>query len=377
MITLLFRFDLNKNNFFININNRVRMLQKYLTIVIILFTINIANAQDDFFGSATTIGGYGELHYNKTTTDDNTSNLLDFHRFVIFYGHQWNEDWSFKAEVELEHNFVAEGEGELELEQAFVDYHYENWLGFQAGVILPSVGLLNELHEPPLFFGVERPEYNKYIIPTTWFGNGIAFYGNYSDLDYKLSIMEGLNADKISNKSGIRSARQKGFKSNADDLLYNARIDYTGINGLKFGVSFTYNDATSDSINNPVSLFEAHLKYAYNNLHVVGEYGNIGYGEGDLESSSGYYVDLGYNVGDIMGVKTQIIPFVRYSNYNTASSTVQGGDSERAYDKTQMMIGLSVLPISEVVFKLDYSEIEVELTKEKTKYFNLGVGYMF
>ena len=353
------------------------MLKYILFIFLFIFSVNTLIAQDDFFGSSSTVGGYGELHYNKITNDIKTTNTLDFHRFVIFYGHQWNEKWSFKAEVELEHNFVADGEGELELEQAFVDYHYSNWFGFQAGVILPSVGLLNEMHEPPLFFGVERSDYNKNIIPTTWFGNGISFYGNYKDFDYKLTIMEGLNADNISNKSGIRSARQKGFKSNADNFLYNARVDYLGMTGLKVGISYTYNNATGELKNNKISLFEAHAKYSHNNLHIVGEVGKINYSDSELESSMGYYFDLGYNVGSLLNVKTQIIPFARYSNYNTASSTATGGESEKVYDTKQWMIGINVLPISEVVFKLDYSELKVALTNNKTKSFNIGVGYMF
>lgn len=351
---------------------------KYIsyTLLALLITTNLF-AQEDFFGSSSTVGGYGELHYNKIITDEETTNTLDFHRFVIFYGHQWNEKWSLKAEVEIEHNFVADGEGELELEQAYVDYHYSSWFGFQAGVILPSVGLLNELHEPPLFFGVERPDYNKSIIPTTWFGNGISFYGNYVDFDYKLTIMEGLNADNFSNKDGIRSGRQKGYKPNADNLLYNFRIDYLGISGLKAGLSYTYNNATGELKNNKISLIEAHAKYSHNNLHLVGEFGNINYSDSDLKSSMGYYFDIGYNVGSFFNVPTQIIPFARYSNYNTANSTVTGGDTEKEYNNKQWMVGLNVLPISEVVFKLDYSEVEVELTKNKTKFFNLGVGYMF
>ena len=352
-------------------------MQKYIyTLLLFYFSTNLV-AQDDFFLSSTSIGGYGELHYNKTITNSKTSNLLDFHRFVMFYGHQWNENWSFKAEVELEHNFVSDGEGELELEQAYVDYYYDRWLGFQVGVVLPSVGLLNENHEPPLFFGVERPDYQKYIIPTTWFGNGLSFYGNYSDLEYKITIMEGLNADDISNKNGIRSARQKGYKPNADYLLYNGRIDYTGIKGLRFGISYTYNNANSDSIEIPVSLYEAHLKYAANNIYVVGEFATINYSEGTLKKSMGYYFELGYNFGKLVGIRSEIIPFLRFSNYNTASSTMEGGQSEDEYDNSKWMIGLNFLPISQVVFKVDYSEVKNKLTSENIKFFNLGVGYMF
>lgn len=351
---------------------------KYISYITgLLLIANTLFAQEDFFGASSTVGGYGELHYNKYITDSETTNTLDFHRFVIFYGHQWNEKWSFKAEVEIEHNFVADGEGELELEQAYVDYHYSNWFGFQAGVVLPSVGLINELHEPPLFFGVERPEYNKSIIPTTWFGNGISLYGNYVNFDYKITIMEGLNADNFSSKNGIRDGRQKGFKSNADNLLYNFRIDYLGITGLRTGFSYTFNEATGKLQNNKISLIEAHAKYAHNNLHLVGEFGTISYSDSEVKSSMGYYFDLGYNIGSFFNVSTQIIPFARYSNYNTAHSTVIGGDTEEEYNKKQWMVGVNLLPISEVVFKLDYSEVEVALTKSKTKYFNLGVGYMF
>lgn len=353
------------------------MLKNIYILVAFVFSTTIIYSQDEFWGSSSTIGGYGELHYNKTIHDAKTTNMLDFHRFVIFYGYQWTEKWSFKAEVELEHNFVADDHGELELEQAFVDYHFKDYLGFQAGVVLPSVGLINEYHEPPLFFGVERPDYHKSIIPTTWFGNGIAFYGIYSDFDYKLTIMEGLNADKISAQNALRSSRQKGFKSNADHLLYNGRVDFIGLNGLRIGLSYSYNNATGDSSTIPVSLFEFHTKYSKDNLFIVGEYGNILYGEGDLEKSVGYYVDLGYDFKDILGIKTQVIPFVRFTNYNTAAKTVVGGDTEKAFDKSKWMIGLNILPISEVVFKVDYSEAKTELNDDTVKYFNLGVGYMF
>jgi hypothetical protein len=250
-------------------------------------------------------------------------------------------------------------------------------LAFQTGVILPSIGLLNELHEPPLFFGVERPDYAKYIIPTTWFGNGAAIYGNYNNFNYRFTVMEGLNANKISYSNAIRNGRQKGYKSKADDLLYNGSIEYLGLPGLKVGASVTYNNATGDSNNIAVTLLEAHFKYAYNNLMLVGEFGNISYGSGNLKTSRGYYFDLGYDVSNIFGVKTQIIPFARYTNYNTAFSTIESGDSEKMFSRAKWMIGMNILPISEVVFKIDYSETEAGLTNQITKNFNLGVGYMF
>ncbi len=73
-------------------------------------------AQDEFFEAGYSIGGYGELHYNRSQAGaDAATTKLDFHRFIIYYGYAFSEEWSFKSEVELEHNFVHDGEGELEL----------------------------------------------------------------------------------------------------------------------------------------------------------------------------------------------------------------------------------------------------------------------
>jgi len=152
-------------------------------------------AQDDFFEPGYSIGGYGELHYNQSKTgEEDPTKKLDFHRFIIYYGYNWTEKWSFKSEVELEHNFVKDGQGELELEQAFVNYHTDKF-GIQTGVLLPSVGIINEYHEPPLFVSVERPEYSKYVIPTTWFGNGFAAYGNVAGINWRFVLLEDMEGE--------------------------------------------------------------------------------------------------------------------------------------------------------------------------------------
>lgn len=365
------------------------MFQKLLLLIMFsAFTFTTLSAQDEFFEPKSTIGGYGELHYNWSKDDgaDDAKKTLDFHRFVLFYSHSWTEKWSFKSEIELEHNFVKDGEGELELEQAYINYHHSDAFGFQVGVILPSVGFINEYHEPPLFLSVERPEYSKNIIPTTWFGNGAAVYGRFSDFSYKATVMEGLNGAKILADGKIRSGRQKGYKSNAQELLYNARVDYTGIEGLWLGSSFSYNDAFV-GVDSTISttLFEVHAKYDANNVIAVFEYGNIAYDGEDVgfmvESAMGYYFDLGYNIAPIFDLDGKLIPWVRYTDYNTAASVIGGGDAEQKAHYTKWMLGLSVKPIDQVVFKIDYGVKTNELkngTKDfETALFNFGAGYMF
>lgn len=353
-------------------------LLKILLLLFLFFTVTNFAQDFDFFESETKIGGYGELHYNYEKPENSESKkTLDFHRFVLFFSHSFAEEWSFKSELELEHNFVKDGQGELELEQAFIDYHPSEYFGLQVGVILPSAGFLNEYHEPPLFFGVERPEYHNKIIPTTWFGNGASVYGNVKGFDYKFSVMEGMNSDKFSLSSGIRGGRVKGFKADAEELLYNFRVDFTGFPGLRFGASYSINDAKGDTSNISFSLAEFHATYQANNIYAVFEYGNISFDNWINNSAYGFYFDLGYDVASFFETDLQVIPFFRYTDYNTAAETVAGGDLDMMYHFTKWMAGVSFKPVDQVVFKIDIGERKRELGSQSITLFNIGTGYMF
>jgi hypothetical protein len=333
-------------------------------------------AQDDFFEPSSSIGGYGELHYNVDQTNEKKS--LDFHRFVLFYGYEWTPQWSLTAEVELEHNYVKSGQGELELEQAFVDYHPNAHFGFRAGVVLAPVGIINLTHEPPTFLSVERPDYSSVIIPTTWFGNGAAIYGTLNEIEYNLTIMESLNGDAFSPSSGIRGGRMKGYKSNAEELMTTLRVDYAGLPGTRLGFSYSMTNAVrSDADPIGINLFEFHAQHQSNNMYSVFEIGNISYSDYEVESSFGYYVDLGYNIGSFFDLDSQIIPWFRWTDYNTANATVTGGDLDEMYHFQKWLLGVAFKPIDQVVFKLDYGVRTNQLDDEDTKLLNLGVGYMF
>ncbi len=354
-------------------------MKKYLIFLLFLPFFNFSAQDLGLSESNSRIGGYGELHYNLVKPDGaDAKKTLDFHRFVMFFSHSFGEKWSFKAEVELEHNFVGEDKGELELEQAIIDYHHSDAFGFQAGVLLVSAGIINEIHEPPTFLGVERPDYSKNIIPTTWFGNGAAIYGNIDGFDYKFSVLEGLNGDKFKMSSGIRSGRQEGFKSNAESFLYNGRINYTKIDGLTFGVSATFNNAfKADTTGINISLIEGHLQYMKDNLYITAEAGNISYSEQDWKSSFGFYTDLGYDIADLLNIEGKLIPFVRYSDINTVNSHSAGGNIEKKYHNTKVMFGINYSPIDEIVFKTDIATVKNELSDKSTLLFNIGCGYMF
>jgi hypothetical protein len=349
-----------------------------LMALMVVFSIN---AQDEFFQPTKSIGGYGELHYNssKQGKKDGTK-TLDFHRFIIYYSASFTEAWSFFSEVELEHNFVNDGEGELELEQAFVEYRSDKG-GFKAGVILPTAGLLNEYHEPPLFLSVERPEYSKYVIPTTWFANGIS--ANYKPMDglkLRVALLEDLNGEGV--ESGLRSARGKGYKTTAHDWTKNFSAEYTGLPGLRLGGSYTMNNAPinddPDTTAN-VALLELHAKYIAHNIYAIFEYGNINYDGTNhtpsYKSSGGYYLDLGYNMASILNLKGKLMPWFRFSDYNQGTND-DGVLPSKHYTITRF--GVTFWPVDKVAFKIDFGTKETEDADiDEISQLNVGVGYNF
>ncbi|MEK9765788.1 MAG: porin, partial [Thalassolituus sp.] len=122
-------------------------------------------------GNGVYLGGYGEMHLNLNQGSDNE---IDFHRYVLFVGKEFNDKVRFFSELELEHSLAGDGKpGEVELEQAYVEVDVADNTQVKTGLFLLPVGILNETHEPETFYGVERNNVEKRIIPTTWWEGGV------------------------------------------------------------------------------------------------------------------------------------------------------------------------------------------------------------
>ena len=159
---------------------------------------------------ATTLGGYGELHFNnlENRKDGSNKDEIDFHRFVLFIGHRFSESIRFYSEVEIEHAFIKDNTagtgspGEVELEQAYVEFDLNHAVSAKGGLFLVPVGIINETHEPPTFYGVERNTVEKDIIPATWWEGGAAATvalgaGFKADLAYHSGLKVGSNFIRV------------------------------------------------------------------------------------------------------------------------------------------------------------------------------------
>ncbi len=323
--------------------------------------------------SRTTIGGYGELHYNNledSKTGDN-KNEIDFHRFVLFFGHEFSDSLRLFSELEIEHVIAGEGQvGEVELEQAYIEKDFTENLSAKAGLFLMPVGIMNETHEPPTFYGTERNPVEKNIIPSTWWEGGLAAKGHYnSGFSFDLGFTSGLylTAD---NKYAVRKGRQKVGKANADSAIFSGRVKYTGIAGLELSLTGMYqNDYnmgdTSDS--ESMNLIETHAIYNTGDFTIKALYANWNLdGKGadilGADKQTGWYIEPSYKVTPKIGL------FARYNSWdNTAGSSL---DTEI----TQIDVGISYWLDEDVVLKADYQN---QSGYKNVDGFNLGMGYQF
>jgi len=218
---------------------------------------NVTTSDNRSFGD-TRIGGYGELHYN----DLDSKEEIDFHRFVLFFNHDFTDNIHLVSEVELEHSIAGDGqEGEVELEQAYLNFTLGEQTASRAGLFLMPVGILNQTHEPNTFYGVERNPVETYIIPTTWWEGGMDLHGELAPgFSYGLAVTSGLDVPQTGgNAYLVRSGRQKVSEARANDLAYTAMLKWTGVPGVELAVSGQYQeDITQGDQGIGATLLEAH-----------------------------------------------------------------------------------------------------------------------
>jgi len=331
--------------------------------------------------SKTTIGGYGELHYNNLNATDPSKDveMIDFHRFVLFFGHELNEKTRFYSEVEVEHAFVADSggdtPGEVEIEQAFIEFDLRQDLYARAGLFLIPVGILNETHEPPTFYGVERNDVESIIVPSTWWEGGVGLNGRWgSGWNWDLAFTSGLAMPTIgSNAFRVRNGRQKVAEANASDGAITGRLRYLGIPGLQAAVTVQYQFDPSQVSNDGLdsgTLIEAHIDYQRNGFGLRALYSRWDFtGDAveaaDAETQTGWYIEPSYRLNDKIGFYT------RYEDV----------DAARAQDKfDQWEVGLNWWPARNVVIKFDYRDRSHDLDSQNGRDFtgiDLGFGYSF
>lgn len=316
-------------------------------------------------------GGYGELHYGNT----DSGNSIDFHRFVLFGGYEFNDKTSLFTEFEVEHSLAGDGKpGEVEIEQAYIEHRFNDTTKMTAGLSLVPVGILNETHEPDTFYGVERNNVEKNIVPTTWWEAGLGFSKELtSTFGYDLFVSSGLNVPTSGSKAFlIRSGRQKVAEAIANDGALTARARWNPMTNLQIAASYQHQqDITQGAMDVDASLFEMNAQYQYESFALKALYAQwnlddkAGLIAAGREKQRGFFVEPSYRFGD----SNQYGVFARYSEWDNNAGN-DGIDSAIE----QKDIGFNYWLNPRVVFKAEYQD---QSGAKDDDGIHLGVGYSF
>ena len=313
-------------------------------------------------------GGYGKMDYTNYLDKDG-SDKLDIYRFIMYVGYQFTDNIKLVSELEWEHGGREKTGGYGIVEQAYLDFRVNDALNFKVGHVLVPVGMVNLYHEPTAFYSVARPETEKHIVPSTWHENGIIAHGKMSNFSYQVGIVSGLNANG-KNADGdyeaiasIRSMRQNGQKSKAEDFAVVGRLDYNGA-GFNLGASYFTGDAGQgkSGVDVTTTVAEVHAGFSYAGFNIKGLYAMNEIADDSNSVSTegtGYYVMAGYTIGEFT-------PFAQYEAYTK---------DDNKDDIEITTLGLNYNPTANVVLKADYVMYDNRGTDNDR--FELGMGYNF
>jgi len=359
-------------------------------------------------GADTTIGGYGEISYNGYFKD-RSRNQADLKRLVLFFGHRFNDKLSFTSEVEVEHAVASAGdEGEVAIEQAYLNYTFNPALNLKAGLFLMPFGFINRNHEPPVFYGVERNEVETRIIPSTWREGGIGLYGSTPvGLSYDVGVTTGFDVAKFDDAGApLAGSHQELQLAKAANLSFYGSLEYRGIPGLLVGGAvFTGNATHSNAdfkadnslpdfsgITSRVTLWDVHGRWQHKGLDlqalyargtishaadldtVLENYNAANSADRSLVPSAfyGWLVQGAYSFG--LGGDVTLDPFVRYEKFDAQSRLPLGLPFDPVNRDRVLTTGISFHPLHEVVVKVDYQKF---FDNEDNDRINFGLGYMF
>ena len=355
-------------------------------------------------GRGLSIGGYGEANYQARVDDqggrDSSGKMknpdnADFERLVIYTGYKFNDNILFNSEIEFEHSSTGKG-GEVSVEMASLDFFFNPMLNARAGMVLMPMGFINQIHEPPFFFGNNRPEVERKIIPSTWREIGAGLFGELAPgLTYTTYVVNGMNANNF-DSNGVRNGRQAGAQAMAEDLAYVGRLDYTPdfLPGVTLGGSAYLGKSGQNQLFNGVKadvmtqLYEAHVQWKYRGLEfrTLASWGHIGDAAALSaakkttigEENYGWYSEVGYDIlPHIFPDSTQYLaPFFRYEQMDTIAKAPVGFADDLTKNLQIYQVGLNYKPIPNVVIKADYRNFTQQKGTAPDD-FNLGVGFIF
>ena len=394
-------------------------------------------------------GGYGELvasfkdyginRFAGTSAGSSRTHrsTIAIPRFVLAFDYKFTPAWILGAEIEFEaggtgtaielensengeYETEIEKGGEVALEQLHITRLIIPQFNVRAGHLIVPVGLTNAHHEPINFFGTVRPQAETTLLPSTWHETGIEFFGSFGHshtrFDYQMMIVAGLNANGFNRDNWIAGGKQGFFETdNFTSPGYVGRLDYSGLPGLRTGISFYYcHDAGRNSDKEhtyseigriPVAIgtWDAQYRNKYITARANLTYGYVGNSAALSEvnrmlsnkspysrlipiakNAISYGAEAGINVQSLIRSRFPVIyPYIRYEYYNPQYRGEGRAAMDHRLEVSQWQAGLNWFPLPNLVVKADYTTRQIGTSKVfgKGSYnseneFSIGIAYI-
>lgn len=336
-------------------------------------------------------GGYGELHANFTAGEG--KDYFDIHRLVFYMGYEFNDWIRLHSETEIEHAYATKDDGgEVIIEQLYVDFLLSDLFNVRLGRVLAPLGITNQRHEPTEFLGVERPAFDKYLVPSTWSMDGIGIFGSPAEwINYQLYLTGGLDGSNFNSKDGIRGGRNKERPS-LNEPAVSGRVDFypfrdtdlrLGFSGYAGGLD-NGNKGSDPGIDGDLLILSSDFSWNIGRLILNGAVaheeidGADEIGNGTADEIFGWYLEAGLRImpdswktGKLKDA--DLIPFVRYDDYDTQYRLPSGVTKNPAGDRSEVTVGVNFPLTSQFVLKADYQFRDADSADA----FNLGAGWNF
>jgi len=372
--------------------------------------------------------GYGVVNYYyfDWDTDPNRRHAFDAERLNLYLGYRFSDKIEFKSEIEIEHGgtgatmefdiFEEFGEfeqeieagGEVILEQINLLFEINDWLNIRLGKFRLYMGLAAELDDPTEYFTTHRSETENTILPLGWYEHGIEISGKLSTKwDYKLYLINGLDATGFSSGSWVRRGYQKRFETvNANNMAIAGRINYQFLKQAEIGASFYFGNSTDNrpkadtEIDGLVGVYNLHLSYekAPWRIRAYGMLGTLSNSEAisDLNrnlsnnlnvkrtpvaaSAIGSFAEVAFDVFSRVEVNAltnqELFLFGRYDYYDSMFQTSGNIFDNPRWERSVITGGLNYYPHDQIVLKVQFSNRSLG-TDEKENTISTGMGFKF
>ncbi|ANQ47921.1 porin [Flammeovirga sp. MY04] len=383
------------------------------------------------------VSGFGEISMvNRNDVplgmeDDIELSYNNLYRFSTFFGYRFTDKIIWNSEVLVEYLMDPNGNSHFEfILEAFMDFSIHKSFNVRTGLYPLSLGYINNNDEPVMFGSVNRSDVERIIIPSTWMGMGVSFYGIMSpSFNYTLGFAQGLDGSAFRSGTFVRSGREPRFDGNAfTTFSVNPQINYVGLKDWTFSGSAYIgqagdNQEITDSNNNVrraesvVQIYSAYARYVQKNwefialattgymsntadIYQMTAQANGGVGEVMAKQNIGYLVEGSFDLLSLFNNRNFLrkknfmidphevkVPFfVRYEyidthkNYNEKLLAESNANMVH-FNSDIITVGVNFKPREEIAFKVDYQFRNNRATgpyaAKEDNLLELGIGFIF